>query len=487
MKPCTWRIWLMLILGLTVPRFAAAQDLIICTEENPPVSFLEQGRLTGSSVAVVREILRRLDRSDPIRLVPWARGYGMLQSQPDVVLFSTARTPERENQFFWVGPLFRAKGGFYALKSRNLRFNSLDEVKRVGAIATYKDDAREQILKTHGFANLDSSNSPVSNLKKLMAGRVDLWFYSDLGMRQIAQQAGVDPSQLSLVYVYKSYDAYIAMSRQMPGAVVHRWQRALDGMVRDGTFKRLSLKWLDPVNLPTSAAPEPAADPKVALTLLTEDNPPGNYLKNGRPAGFVVDIVAQLLLRLKRSDPIRVVPWARGYNQALTQPNTVLFSTTRLPYRETLFHWVGPVYTQRWGFYAVRTSNMRIDSLDAARAVRAIGTYHNDAKEQYLMRRGFANLISANKNTSNVRHLMQGRIDLWVSSDLNMPHIARQAGVDPDRLTCLLAFKSVDNYIAFSLSTSEKTVAAWQTALDALKADGSYDAILRRHLDASEP
>jgi polar amino acid transport system substrate-binding protein len=159
----------------------------------------------------------------------------------------------------------------------------------------------------------------------------------------------------------------------------------------------------------------------------------------------------------------------------------VLFSTTRLPQRERLFHWVGPIYTQTWAFYGRKNSGLQIDSLEQARRVARIGTYLRDAKEQYLNSLGFENLVSANRNISNIRHLIDGDIDLWVSSDFNMPYQARQAGVDPGQLELLLAFRRVENYIAFSLETPLTVVRAWQHCLDEIKQDGTYAALMEKY------
>jgi polar amino acid transport system substrate-binding protein len=120
---------------------------------------------------------------------------------------------------------------------------------------------------------------------------------------------------------------------------------------------------------------------------------------------------------------------------------------------------------------------LQIDSLEEAKKVTRIGTYLNDAKEQFLKKRGFANLITTNKNISNIRHLMKGDIDLWVSSDLNMPYLAGQAGVSPEQLEVVYAFRSVKNFIAFSSKTPDAVVAAWQKTLDEMKRDGTYSRL----------
>ncbi|MEJ2284193.1 MAG: transporter substrate-binding domain-containing protein [Desulfobacterales bacterium] len=455
-----------------------AQELTIISEENPPFNFSRDGVFTGVATEVVREIMQRTGLSARIQVMTWARAYQLALTQPNVVLFSTARTKEREPLFHWVGPIYKVRFGFYALKGSTLKLSCLADAKKVGAIATYKDDVREQLLKTMGFTNLDSSKSPASNLKKLLAGRVDLWLYSNLGVSSVAGQIGIDPGEIELLLPFKDVYAYVAISKGTPLAVIDRWQAALDDMKRDGTFKKISRQWLPAESIPgiRRVAGHSRISP-VRIKIFTEDSPPANYLKNGRLKGLAVEIVREILRRVKLPDRIQVVPWARGYTLALTEPNVALFSTTRLPQREKLFKWVGPLYSQTWGFYARTDSPITISSLDQARAVGRIGTYYKDAKEQYLLANGFRNLVSTNRNLSNIRHLMDGSIDLWVSSDFNMPYLARQAGINPERLKLIFPFKRVQNYIAFSNQSPDALVDLWQQTLDELKLDGTYDRL----------
>lgn len=471
-------MFVFLLLSVTT---GLAQELTIISEDNPPFNYLENGVFTGSSTEVVREITRRLNLPAEIKVFTWARAYQLALTQPNVVLFSTARTQERENLFHWVGPIYKVRFGFYARRGSGPYPTCLADAQKVRAIATYKDDVREQLLKSLGFTNLDSSKSPASNLKKLLSGRVDLWLYSNLGVRSIAKRIGIDPDEVELVLPFKDNDAYIAISRGTPQAVVDQWQAALDNMKREGVFEKISKQWLPDESIP-KIRPMVSKSELAALKLniYTENSPPANYLENGRLKGLSVDIVREILRRLDMPDNIQAVPWARGYTLALTQPNVALFSTTRLPQREKLFKWVGPLYSQTWGFYARKDSALNITSLAQAKTVPRIGTYHKDAKEQYLLANGFRNLVSTNKNLSNIRHIMDGTIDLWVSSDFNMPNLARQAGINPDRLKLVLPFKRVQNYIAFSIKSPESLVTLWQQTLDELKQDGTYDRLCAR-------
>jgi hypothetical protein len=58
-----------------------------------------------------------------------------------------------------------------------------------------------------------------------------------------------------------------------------------------------------------------------------------------------------------------------------------------------------------------------------------------------------------------------------------MPFLARQAGIEPEKLELVYAFKKVQNYIAFSIQTPDVVVHQWQQTLDAIKRDGIYDRL----------
>ncbi|MBN1932440.1 MAG: transporter substrate-binding domain-containing protein [Desulfobacterales bacterium] len=458
-----------------------AQGLKVLFEDSPPLSYLQEDQLAGCYVEIVREIFHRLNLSEDIQLVPWARGYEIVQSSPYIALIPTARTQKREHLFKWVGPLNVIKVGFFAKKGSGIRITSLEDLKKVRAIGTYKHDVREEFLIEKGFTNFDSTNSNISNLKKLIAGRIDLWFSDDLTMNFTALQAGIDPSELELLYSPHNFTLYIAISKKTPDRVVAEWQATLNDLKSDGTFKKKCKKWFTTDNIPSLPDHFNNTYRSAPIQIYTENSPPGNYLADNKLQGLAVEVVYEILRRLQLKINIKVVPWARGYALLQTMPNVALFSTTRLPQREKLFKWVGPLYTQQWGFYAKKGSDIRINSLEDAKNVARIGTYHNDAKEQYLLEKGFTNLVCTNKNTANVKHLIQGGIDLWVSSDFNMHSIAYQAKVNPAELELVYPLCTVQNYIAFSIQTPDEIVKQWQETLDAIKKDGFYQKLYTKY------
>jgi len=223
---------------------ALALDLQIITEIAPPLNYTdngtEEGKVIGTSTEIVQEIQKRIGDTTRIEVMPWARGYNIVQSKPNVMLYSTTRTEAREVLFKWVGPIAKNEWVFFAKKGSGIKIASLDDAKKVGSIGAYRDDVREQFLKEKGFTNLDTASDPLTLVKKLMAGRNDLLVSDILEGALTAKDAGFDPSELEPVFTIKKADLYCAFSKGTPDEVVAQWQKALDAMKADGTLKKIT-------------------------------------------------------------------------------------------------------------------------------------------------------------------------------------------------------------------------------------------------------
>lgn len=231
-----------------------APALTIFTEDAPPFQFVgPDGALTGYAVELVRAVQRQVGNQDAIKLVPWARGYQTMLSEPNVVLFVMARTAERNNLFHWVGPVLEQEYGLYGKADTLLRLASLEDAKRVHSIGVYRDDVRDQILTKAGFTNLDRINNNNANVQKLMSGRIDLYASSSLNFALEAQQAGFQPSDLKLVLPFQKIQVYIAMSKGTPEGVVQDWNAALKKLRLNGGWSTLLKKYYPQGKLPGPA------------------------------------------------------------------------------------------------------------------------------------------------------------------------------------------------------------------------------------------
>lgn len=219
-------------------------NLQIITEDFAPYNFRsEDGEITGRSTDVVEEILSRLSLNIEIQLMNWNKAYAMALSKPDVILYSTFRTDDRENLFQWVGPIASDEILFYALKGSALVIRSLEDAKAVSAIGVVKDDARHQLLVQNNFTNLKLYPTDVECYKALANGEVDLVLGINASMAMMAGQAGLDPSELTSVYSVRKTPIYIAFNKNISSDIVEEWQNTLNQIKRDGTFDNINERW----------------------------------------------------------------------------------------------------------------------------------------------------------------------------------------------------------------------------------------------------
>lgn len=219
-----------------------------------------------------------------------------------------------------------------------------------------------------------------------------------------------------------------------------------------------------------------------SLRLYTEEYPPINFSQNGEPAGLATEVVQEIMRRTGQNAPISVVPWARGYQEALSRPNTGLFVTMRTHEREALFKWVGPLTRSVASFYALRSSHLSIKRLEDARESGEIAVPRDWYSHQRLLALGFSNLTPVTGPAQVVSMLKRGRVKLMVLDNLTLRTLLAQGDIQADEVQLLLEFVHSDSYIAFSQDTDDALVARWQLELDSMKGDGSFAAIHEKWL-----
>jgi polar amino acid transport system substrate-binding protein len=152
---------------------------------------------------------------------------------------------------------------------------------------------------------------------------------------------------------------------------------------------------------------------ETTLLVVTEDSYPIQYLENGKVLGPATTLVKSVLEEAKIPYVIKVMPWARAYNIASTQPNTLIYSLARTAQREPLFQWVGSVLRLESFFVGMDSLNLpQPITLSSLKNLR-IGVIRDSATEQYLIDQGFKNLYIVSKPSQSINMLKLGRIDLF--------------------------------------------------------------------------
>jgi polar amino acid transport system substrate-binding protein len=226
--------------------------------------------------------------------------------------------------------------------------------------------------------------------------------------------------------------------------------------------------------------------PATDLVLLTENFPPYNMAKNGKNFaqdeninGIAVDIVREMFKRAEVSYSLTLrFPWERIYKLALEKPGYGVFVMARLPDREKLFKWVGPIGPDDWIMLAKADSKISIESLEQARKYK-IGAYKGDAIAETLAKQGLKPIVVL-RDQDNAKKLESGQIDLWATGDPAGRYLARQEGVNG--LKTVLRFNSAELYLALNKDVPDEVVVKLQAALDQLRKEGVVDDIMARYL-----
>jgi polar amino acid transport system substrate-binding protein len=233
----------------------------------------------------------------------------------------------------------------------------------------------------------------------------------------------------------------------------------------------------------------PAAGPDTTgpLRILTADNPPLNFSKDGEITGLAAEVVRELIKRTDTDGVIEMTTWPEGYRTLSEQPNVALFSTVMTAERKGLFQWVGPLVTLDTNLYALKGSGIEIANLDQARKAGKIATVSKYYSEQMLAAESFTNTVSCPDRATSLRQLLDGKVQLVASSNTEMPAALENAGVSADAVKSAFTLSTDLVYVAFSKDTSRALVARWQDELDAMKRDGTFARIYARWFPAEVP
>lgn len=216
---------------------AGLGDLRIMTEQYPPYNFEQNGELRGIAVELLLAAAdaagQPLSKSE-IDVLPWARGYRTVQKKSETMLFSMTRTEERDPLFKWVGPIADTRIALVARKDANVEIGSEAEIADY-RIAVVRDDIGEQLLREVGVgdSSLDISVDPESAMKKLKAGRVDLWAYEENVAKWLINQSGDDFANYEAVHVLSESQLYYAFHKDTPKSVIEGFRDALDSVPAD--------------------------------------------------------------------------------------------------------------------------------------------------------------------------------------------------------------------------------------------------------------
>jgi polar amino acid transport system substrate-binding protein len=464
-------------------------NLTFYTEQLPPYNYMENGTLKGLSVDLLEIITEKMGKKvtrEEVRLVPWTEGYQAALTQNNTVLFSTARTPEREQSFKWAGPFYSDRYVLFALPDRGITIESPEDLNeyRIGVIA---DDATTQQLLDIGVnrSQIVSQNNVSANIAGLENGDIDLWACPEGAGRYFAEQATGNYYSYMVVYQLETQDLYYAFSKDVPDSVVQSFQQSLEALKQEkdasgiSTYDRILGRHIPSIGL-------------AQLNYLTEEWAPFNYQEDGNATGISVELLESIFKNIgvnrSRAD-VRIVPLAEGFQIAQNNTSTVLFSIVLTPEREPLYKWAGPFTKASFVLYAPMSSNITISSAEDLNQYR-IGAVQSSIENDLLTSQGVnkSQIVNGETPEALLRMLEEGQIDLWATGDLAGRHQMLRTASDPNAYEIVYTLSENDFYYIFSKDVPDTLISAFEQAIETARNQkdeqgvSDYERIIYRNL-----
>lgn len=224
---------------------ARADTLRLVTGNYPPYEYLENGRPRGLSVELLEEAFRRCHRAIHIEILPWARALAETRSGHADAVFSTLKTPEREAELIFSdetlvaldSSLFIRHGAPVAYRGDLAALKGY----AIGILnGTSSGPAFDAAVTSGALPHVDRANDTETNIRKLLAGRIDLMASDRYVALYYLRRAGLADRVEELAPPLQRDQSYLAFHRDARlFAVRSDVDSALAAMKKDGSYQRI--------------------------------------------------------------------------------------------------------------------------------------------------------------------------------------------------------------------------------------------------------
>ena len=221
---------------------APAAALALLAEENPPFSHTENGKLQGSAVEVVREMVSRAHVQASFEVVRGDKAIVRAQAERDTCVVATPRRENRQRLFTWIGPIATSLWAVYGRTDFTPTIRTVKDLApyRIGALAR---DPKAEFLRENGVRDVRALADDSLNPQRLFLARdnpdyIDLWITDLHSSRTVAKAAKV--TDIKLVFIASEQPLFLACSPQTDAKSLKALSGALDEMKADGSLQRLA-------------------------------------------------------------------------------------------------------------------------------------------------------------------------------------------------------------------------------------------------------
>lgn len=240
-------LWLALF-SITPVSPLHAQTLKVYTQSWPPYSYEADGKLTGYSTELLRAVLNEASLDASFTVLSWSRAYQTASQEPNSLLYTTTRTPEREDVFEWIGPIGIRKLWLFKLKDRqDIQIKGKEDLKKYRVSIVRDTSSLKLVMDRDLFprSQIDEAPTTASNVKKLFFKRVDLILATNGGANYELSQLPYPRDAMEPVYVLNDeFLFYFAINKKSDPILIEKIRHAFAKIKAIGLVDTLKKKYM---------------------------------------------------------------------------------------------------------------------------------------------------------------------------------------------------------------------------------------------------
>ena len=243
----------LVFLLVTLPAMAAPNNVQLAADAWPPYvdpALPEQ----GLAMDLVKTALQRAGYTHNTHITTWNRVLEGAQLGVYDVIVAAWHSKQREDFLYFSEPYFKNKILFLKNRSTRIKYKTLDDLNKyvIGIIANYAYDPK---FDNSRVLNKLPDTQLVNNLVKLRQGQIELTLDDELvllyAMNKYMPKGAEELEFLPQPLAMRSLRIGISKKNPDHKRIADRFNKAIQDMIKDGSYRKILEKHLSYIKLPT--------------------------------------------------------------------------------------------------------------------------------------------------------------------------------------------------------------------------------------------
>lgn len=397
--------------------------------------------------------------------VPEPRMMMMLDQGEKVLASALVRTPEREQQYYWITPMSINPITLFTLDSHPIARKPSPSFEDIDSVSVVRGGYRESVLKELK-KEVMSVTSWQQAVEAVLQGRVEGVLFSQTGISVLCKVKQLDCSSLTSVMTWGETVTYLVMPRKpeyeglatrLKAASVSYKKTPEFASLIDDVIAGLKRFGVHAVNENGALHFISSTDLLARNLWVMADQVPffSERAPDGSVTGYAAELVRAILNEAGIEKPILSTPWDRIVKES-SKSNVLAFSVARTPERENLYYWITPIASNMHALFGI--NGKRYTAFNMVPRDARVGVLLNDYRQQVAEDAGFVVTAYATWNDA-VMGMLNGDIDYVFGSRGGITTSCRSLVVNCSNVRLVAEYKTLSQYLVLSKNGTDPMLA----------------------------